>query len=144
MTMTREELYQLHDQMTKAALILMCKKNADYASDIDPFRNFRTHGLFGIVVRLGDKLARLQSLVERGVDNNQVKDETYLDTCHDIINYAVLFAGLAGARPVEEAQEISFTGCQYTPTAGDPPGLHPRFREGLTQDELDALFIGLK
>lgn len=45
----------------------------------------------GILVRLGDKFARLQSFTENG--KFFVEDEGVQDTIKDIINYAVLFAG---------------------------------------------------
>lgn len=93
--MTRKELFDSHDELCLSALALMEKKNVDYASEADPFRNFRTFGLLGIVVRMSDKIARLHSLVERGLGNNAVKDESYRDTLLDLINYAVIFAGYA-------------------------------------------------
>jgi hypothetical protein len=93
----RLALYQLHERLTKEALDLMYKKNHDYASDADPYRNFRMFGLLGIVVRLGDKLARLQSFIDNG--DLAVSDEQIEDTLKDIINYSVIFGGfLADAK----------------------------------------------
>lgn len=69
----------------------MVVKNHDYAASDDPFRNFRTFGELGILVRLSDKIARLQSFIENG--ELMVKDESVLDTVLDITNYAVLFYG---------------------------------------------------
>ena len=88
--MKRKELLQKHKKMTDKARSLMAIKNADYGANSDPFRNFRRHGLAGINVRLSDKLARLDTFVEKGV--LQVKDESVQDTLLDLINYAVLFA----------------------------------------------------
>jgi len=91
MTMTRGELYRLHESVTGAARTIMRNKNHDYASDDDPFRNFRKHGLLGIMVRLSDKISRLETFLEQG--KLKVKEETIHDTILDIINYAILFEG---------------------------------------------------
>ncbi len=89
--MTREKLLSVHDDLCQMAKNLMIIKNHDYAALSDPFRNFRLFGELGILVRLSDKLARLQSFVENG--ELKVKDESVLDTCLDLINYSVLFYG---------------------------------------------------
>jgi hypothetical protein len=92
--MTRDELILFHTAMCERARELMQQKNADYANAEDPFRNFRRHGLKGIAVRLSDKLARLESFIENSGEL-KVKDETIVETCEDLLNYAVLFAALA-------------------------------------------------
>lgn len=90
--MKRAELLRRHKQLSAKALSLMKVKNQDYGANEDPFRNFRRHGLYGITVRLSDKLARLDNFIERG--KFSVKDESLIDSCLDIINYAVLFAAM--------------------------------------------------
>ena len=92
--MTRNELVLFHDAMCDRARILMQAKNEDYANSADPFRNFRRHGLKGIAVRISDKLARLESFIERDGELT-VKEEAIVETCEDLLNYAVLFAALA-------------------------------------------------
>jgi hypothetical protein len=84
-------LYTHHVRLCHDALELMAKKNHDYASIEDPYRNFRQFGRFGILVRLGDKFARLRSFEEQG--ELKVQDESIRDTLLDIINYAVLYYG---------------------------------------------------
>ncbi len=90
--MTKGELLKLHGEMSSKALVLMEKKNSDYAHGSDPFKNFRRHGPFGILVRLSDKLARLETFVERG--SFEVQDESFEDTCVDAMNYVVLLRAL--------------------------------------------------
>lgn len=85
----RGRLTEGHHRICTKAFEIMRAKNHDYASDEDPFRNFRSFGRFGILVRLSDKLARLQSFLENG--KLKVADETIEDTVCDIINYAILF-----------------------------------------------------
>ena len=90
--MKRADLLRRHRQLTERARQLMELKNRDYGANEDPFRNFRRHGLYGITVRLSDKLARLDNFIERGKFSD--KDESLIDSCLDIINYAVLFAAM--------------------------------------------------
>jgi hypothetical protein len=76
----------------------MEKKNSDYASEEDPFRNFRMFGPLGILVRQSDKLSRQRTWVEDGVF--QVEDESLEDTVLDQINYAVLFLAMVRSQRV--------------------------------------------
>lgn len=85
----RDRLLSIHNEMCGEARALMARKNHDYASDADPFRNFRTFGRFGILVRLSDKLARLRSFEEQ--QTLDVPEESIRDTVQDIINYAILY-----------------------------------------------------
>lgn len=95
------DIFLLHDRLSGDAVALMRKKNHDYGGNSDPYRNFRMAAnlgvdpLAGILVRMGDKLARLGTYVEKG--QLQVKDESVRDTVLDIINYAVLFYGMSKA-----------------------------------------------
>lgn len=90
--MTREELLKLHEEMGAKARSIMRKKNEDYGAETDPFRNFRTFGPYGILVRLSDKLSRLRTYEERG--KFSVEDEGMEDTVLDAINYLVLYAAM--------------------------------------------------
>ena len=87
--MNRQELYKRHKQICSVALQIMQGKNVDYAHAEDPFRNFRTFGELGILVRMSDKLARLRSITENG--RVAVSTESVYDTVLDLINYAILF-----------------------------------------------------
>lgn len=97
--MTRDELFNLHEQMCKSALELMKKKNADYSGSdgVDPFANFRRAEALGVctteqafLVRMTDKMSRLSSFAHKG--KLSVEDETVYDTLEDLINYSVLLA----------------------------------------------------
>jgi hypothetical protein len=74
------------------------RKNADYTGGGGPFANFDTasafnvHRVQGALIRLTDKLQRVNSFVVRGV--LEVKDESVEDTLLDVINYAVLISGM--------------------------------------------------
>ena len=86
----RERLFALHRDMTAAALKLMKQKNGSYGKAEDPLFNFRRHGLKGFVVRMDDKMSRLDNFIENG-QIMTTPDETLVDTLQDLINYAVLF-----------------------------------------------------
>lgn len=100
--MTREGLYELHKSLCFDAALLMADKNADYATETDPFRNFRMFGELGILVRMSDKLARLRTFSERGT--LAVSDESVRDTILDLINYAVLLYGYIEDTRLDEDQ----------------------------------------
>lgn len=71
------------------------RKNADYATNADPFLNFRASELFGIssneaiIVRMTDKLMRAANLLRKEAS---VKDESIADTLKDLSNYALILA----------------------------------------------------
>jgi hypothetical protein len=90
--MKREDLYLMHSALCNESLELMKKKNQDYATGSDPFRNFRTFGELGILVRMSDKIARLRTFLERG--QFSVQDESARDSILDLINYSVLLNGM--------------------------------------------------
>ena len=64
------------------ARILFKRKNTDYG---DAFANY---GTVGILVRVGDKISRLQSITSKGI--NLVEDEKLRDTLLDLHNYAAM------------------------------------------------------
>jgi hypothetical protein len=101
-----EELLKLHKELCDEARSLMEKKNQDYGRGDDPFHNFRAHGTVGILVRMSDKLARLESFRFKGF--MAVKDESVKDTVLDILNYSILLYGyLAEAGELEGKPSVS-------------------------------------
>ena len=96
--MTRKELMEMHIELCDVAFRLMSKKNADYANGDNPFLNFRAsqnynvHPAKGILIRMSDKMSRINSYIERG--DFKVEEEGLRDTAIDIINYTVLLVGL--------------------------------------------------
>lgn len=61
---------------------LFSKKNKDYGDA------FATYGPIGVLVRIGDKIQRLQSISKSGV--TLVEDEKIRDTLIDLHNYAAM------------------------------------------------------
>ena len=64
------------------ALELFKSKNADYGD------SFATYGPVGVLVRLGDKISRLNHITNCGV--NLVNTESLRDTLVDLHNYAAM------------------------------------------------------
>lgn len=67
-------------------------KNRDYGDhkNSDPFGNFRRHKLKGFLVRIDDKLARLNTFCDSG--KLTVLDESVIDTIIDAANYLAIMA----------------------------------------------------
>ena len=96
--MTRQELTDSMQATFDNCLAILKKKNADYASEEDAFKNFRMAELVGInylhaiILRIADKVARITNCLDKEV---AVSDETVADTIDDAINYlGILKAGL--------------------------------------------------
>jgi hypothetical protein len=66
----------------KEGLELFIKKNKDYGDA------FADYGAIGVLVRIGDKIRRMQSITASGV--NLVEDEKLRDTLIDLHNYAAM------------------------------------------------------
>ena len=73
-----EQLKAVH----KEGLELFERKNADYGDA------FSTYGTVGVIVRMGDKISRLSSITNTGI--NLVEDEKIRDTLIDLHNYAAM------------------------------------------------------
>ena len=69
-------------EIQKEGLELFTKKNKDYG---DAFANY---GTIGVLVRMGDKIARLQSITKNQV--TLVYDEKLRDTLIDLHNYTAM------------------------------------------------------
>lgn len=75
------------------ALEIARRKNADYAGNTDPFKNFKMCEQFGvstekgILIRISDKISRISNLLDKEAE---VKDESIFDTIDDAINYLAI------------------------------------------------------
>lgn len=79
--MSEYRITQMIDVQNEA-LDLFKIKNTDYG---DAFANY---GSIGVIVRIGDKIQRLVSVTNRGV--NLVNNESLRDTLIDLHNYAAM------------------------------------------------------
>ena len=69
-------------KIQKESLELFKQKNADYG---DAFTNY---GPIGVIVRIGDKISRLNNISKKSV--TMVNDEKLRDTLIDLHNYAAM------------------------------------------------------
>lgn len=101
--MNIQELLELHEEICDTGRDLMAKKNADYASEDELFKNFKmceSMGICsmqtGIMIRITDKLSRISNALKGG--EYAVKDESLKDTVTDAINYLILLYASMGKR----------------------------------------------
>lgn len=83
-----------------------CKKNSDYGNSFE--ESLDKHGIVASIVRMGDKMNRLESLTDDS-RTQQVGSESLLDTLEDLSNYAALTAcWLKGIRAEDGEEETIY------------------------------------
>jgi hypothetical protein len=75
---------------------VLIKKNHDYGNSVQ--KQFQKYGLTSILIRLDDKLSRLDNLL---TNKQRVSDESIMDTLQDLAGYALL-----GKICIESEQEF--------------------------------------
>ena len=100
----------------KEAKELFERKNADYGDA------FADYGIVGVLVRLGDKVRRCQSISNKGV--NVVNDEAMRDTLIDLHNYAAMAIMLYDEKEKGEEENTqksnqSISAPSFTDTGGE-------------------------
>lgn len=75
----------VHDEL----LSIFEKKNADYGNSFE--ESLEKHGIIAAIVRMEDKMGRLNSLTKKGAEQ-KVSDESLVDTLKDLSNYALMTA----------------------------------------------------
>jgi hypothetical protein len=106
------------DELFRECLAVAKKKNADYASDDDPFANFNGCTKYGIsvpkgmLVRMEDKMKRISNLLDKPAS---VSGESIYDSCLDLANYALIlraFLELEDGKPRFETNDApDYHGC---------------------------------
>lgn len=86
---TRERYLMEFGDLLRRMREITTKKNHDYGSENDPFKNFRMFEELGILVRMSDKFARLRTALYEKREF-QVADETVEDTALDLAIYSLL------------------------------------------------------
>ncbi len=95
---SKEAYFAFHQECTRKMYDISRAKNSDYTGESqNPFENFLNSVIFagvqpeqGIMVRLGDKIARIKSLLHKGTA--AVKDESLEDSILDACNYLIILA----------------------------------------------------
>jgi hypothetical protein len=127
-------------EIQKEALSIFTKKNHDYGD------SFATYGPIGVIVRMGDKIQRLQNISKKGI--TMVNDESVRDTLLDLHNYCAMAMMLLdedrnvtrGNTPLEPHGERSVS--NTTPRGSAPlephDATHTPCREQAGQSEIDG------
>ena len=97
-------------KVQKEGLELFIKKNQDYG---DAFANY---GTVGVLVRIGDKISRFQSISNRGI--KLVDTESLRDTLIDLHNYSAMAIML-----LDEKSQLDIK--PPPPTRSPSPSLYP-------------------
>ena len=93
--MTQEEFLKKLIREYEVCTDISRKKNADYSANNDAFLNFRSTQNMGIspataiMVRMGDKMARVGNLLKK---KGLVEDESIHDTLRDLANYSLILS----------------------------------------------------
>ncbi len=81
----------------KKGIAIVRERSVKYATEEDPFRNFRfsaqlagTTVTQGLMNRLGDKISRLTGTLGREGADDEFNDESFDDTIIDLCNYFVI------------------------------------------------------
>ncbi len=97
MAKTKDGLISSVESFYEKGVEIIKKKNDDYATGDDPYKNFRFASLVGvsperaILVRVADKLARVSNLLDK---EPSVKDEKIEDTLLDMCNYLAILSSM--------------------------------------------------
>ena len=104
------------EKVQKEGLELFKKKNADYG---DAFANY---GVVGVLVRMGDKISRLQSITTKSV--SLVNSESLRDTLIDLHNYSAMAIMLLDEDKNKYKEKSEFQ--SPSPKRPPPPPPSPR------------------
>ena len=77
-------LFNKYEEIQEKTLEIFKKKNTDYGD------SFAFYGTIGVIIRMGDKFLRIQSLIKKKNFEGNVLDESIIDTLLDLINYAAM------------------------------------------------------
>lgn len=83
-TLSNTSAHQFKD-IAKGMIETYVRKNHDYGNSFD--KSLDKFGLVASVVRIGDKMNRIESLVQKKA---MVQDESVRDTLLDMANYAIM------------------------------------------------------
>lgn len=81
--LTPQKMHDAHKELQD----IFVKKNTDYGNSFE--ESLEKHGLIAAIVRMEDKLSRLNTLSK---NEALVKDESIIDTLKDLSNYALMTA----------------------------------------------------
>nr|DAW05929.1 MAG TPA: Nucleotide modification associated domain 1 [Caudoviricetes sp.] len=81
--LTAQKMHDAHKELQE----IFVKKNTDYGNSFE--ESLEKHGLIAAIVRMEDKMSRLNTLSKQEA---LVSDESLVDTLKDLSNYALMSA----------------------------------------------------
>lgn len=81
--LTPQKMHDAHKELQE----IFVKKNTDYGNSFE--ESLEKHGLIAAIVRMEDKMSRLNTLSKQEA---LVSDESLIDTLKDLSNYALMSA----------------------------------------------------
>lgn len=81
--LTAQKMHDAHKELQE----IFVKKNTDYGNSFE--ESLEKHGLIAAIVRMEDKMSRLNTLSKQEA---LVTDESLIDTLKDLSNYALMSA----------------------------------------------------
>ena len=106
------------EKVQKEGLELFKRKNADYG---DAFANY---GVVGVLVRMGDKISRLQSITTKSV--SLVNTESLRDTLIDLHNYSAMAIMLLDEDKKKHEEKAEFQSSPHASQKIRPPPPSPK------------------
>lgn len=140
--MTREEFINDIERTYAECVGIVKTKNADYATSVDPFQNFRNAGAVGvsvqraILVRIMDKISRVSNLLSKDAS---VVDESMTDTIYDAINYLAILKAFINDNNPTFPEEV---GAGVASVEGAVWHISEEEKEARNQIKLDSLEPG--
>lgn len=110
---TQQEAIDIQHAIVKEAYDIVLNKRHDYSGAVDPYGNFRKSEMFniepwrGVLVRMSDKISRLQSIMEQG-GASLVTDDPFFDIFADMVNYTCILAGLCYEELEWDAPKVDY------------------------------------
>lgn len=101
--LTPQNMHDAHKELQD----IFVKKNTDYGNSFE--ESLEKHGLIAAIVRMEDKMSRLNTLSK---NEALVKDESIIDTLKDLSNYALMSAVW-----LEQGEEVKIP-VEYEPAIG--------------------------
>jgi len=101
--MKPEKFFKRFKALQQTDLEMSKRKNHDYAGTDDALDNFRVFGFYGVVVRMHDKMKRLEHFVKSG--EYKVKEESVFDTLADLRVYSIIAELIFEAEQEAEAND---------------------------------------
>ena len=94
--MTRNDLFLIAQQMCNESLLLMRKRNVEYAPENDPLANLRVFRMVSVCQEIHNCFSRLKrfAMADLKGEDKPMTDEQVRNAENDLLNFAILFRAM--------------------------------------------------